>query len=616
MSTADPSPQLRTYLPLLGLWGLAVAVLTYVLFFEVLPLPRDVAPVRAMEFSQEPDGGREVTLPDNWRSFPDRPLQTAIYRARFDYPANGGRWAVFIPGYSGRIMAAVNGSELPSGGFISGELIADQGAPYFANISSNALTRQGNEIAISLQPGGKLVGFLSQIYIGPVDQIRSSFDWYYLRAVRLPALVVFWQLLLSALLFLLWFGRRSEKAALYCSIMMVFSSIHGIPVYLPSSEALSNLVALLGYVTNFWLSVLGLLFAYGLTNRPPPVKPLYLLILPAFSTVAFLTLPEQVFRYIDLVVVVPFSIFLSGWVVVVLVHSAFWERRWDSAIILLSVLGACALVIHDTLIIMNLMPDSNFTHFRIVYLIILPALSVVFFQRLIQSMNRVDSLVGTLEQRIEEKELQLRETYEQRQLLEKRQALNEERQRIMKDVHDGLGGRLMSIIAMATNSDSKPDAIEGSARAALEDLRTMIHSLGVEDDITGILGTFRERAEQELAALGIALDWQMVDIPPIEGLTPSAALNILRIMQEATTNAAKHAGADRITIRFSLSDGPREMLTIEIEDNGRGLAPEAASGHGLKNMASRAEELQGKFDIERMASGTRVSLSIPTRYTL
>ena len=600
----------------LTVWTLAVAAMTIFLAFELLPLPKGIQPLKNMSFSQgdPPLAEGPVSLPDNWRSHSQRPIEGAIYSARFDHPDAEKRWAVYIPSYSGRIEVTVNGLELTPGGFISGELSSDQSAPYLAPISPNVLQRSDNSIRIALYPGGILTGFLSQVFVGPAEALRDSYDWYYLRAVQIPILVVLWQLLLAALLFLLWYNRRSENAALYCAIVLLLSSVHGIPVLSPSSVALADAVGLLGYVTNLWLSVIGVLFVHALVDRPLPLKARYFLVPPAVATLAYLTLPQEIFRYVDSFAVVPFSLVMSGWAVYLLVHATFWEKRWDTRLIMISVLGACGLVIHDTLIIANVTPNSNFLHFRIVYLLILPALSVVFFQRLIESMNHVDNLVSTLEERIEQKEHQLRETYDQRQLLEGRQALSEERQRIMRDVHDGLGGQLMSIIAMSTSSDAKPDQIEASARAALEDLRTMIHSLGAEEDITGLLGTFRERAEQQLALQGVELDWNMIEIPPIEGMTPSAALNVMRILQEAVTNAAKHAGGDRVAIRFSLQEEPQEMLTIEIEDNGRGLTAAGAPGHGLKNMKQRAQAIDGRLEIGSSQGGTRVSLSIPTKF--
>ncbi|MCY6382125.1 sensor histidine kinase [Hoeflea prorocentri] len=596
----------------LGLWAVIAAVISFILAFEQLPLPDQVAPLKSMQFRQGADAvAGEVSLPDNWRSFSGRVEERGTYEAMFDFAADNGRWAVYIPNYSGRIEVNVNGIELSPGGFLSGNLIADQSVPFLAPVAGSALQASGNTLQITMVPGGKLIGFLSDVYVGPEALLRDSFEWHYLRAVRLPELIVFWQMLLALLLLVMWYSRRNDRAALFASLVLAFSSLHGIPVYLPSSVALSQTVALLGYVVNFWLSVIGLMFAFSLTDRKLPVKARYFFLLPALATVAYLTLPDGIFRYFDTVVVVPFSLMMTCWVVYVFVHSALWERRWESIMMLISVLGACTLVVHDTLIIANVTPDSNFLHFRIVYILLLPALSYIFFQRLIQSMKHVDDLVGTLEERIETKESQLRETFAQRQVLEGRQALNEERRRIMRDVHDGLGGQLMSIIAMSRLGKADPVEIETSAQAALEELRMLIGSLDVENDISGMLGTFRERAEQQLALHDISLEWQMIDIPEIEGLNPSRALNILRILQEATTNAAKHSGGDRVWIRFSLPPEPPGTLRIDIEDNGRGMANASTNGHGLKNMRSRARELGGDIHIASSEGGTKVTFSMP-----
>lgn len=581
--------------------------------FELIPIPQSTEPMAEMSIYQEGRGKPEarVTLPDNWRSHADRSLADAIYRAQFDYPDAPERWAVFIPGFSGQLVVSINGVELPTGGLISGDLIADQSVPYFAHIPASALQATDNEIAITLIPGGKLVGFLGPVYIDRVDLIKPSFNWHYFRAVQLPGIVIFWQLLLAATLFVIWYSRRNERAALYCALTLVFSCLHGIPVFLPNSVVLANTVALLGLAINFWLSAIGSLFVAELTNHPLRQWARYVLAVPVVATIAFLILPEPAFHIVDLVFVVPFSLLLTGWIVYQLVVSAFRHRHQESAILLGSVISACALAVHETLILSNTLTDSNFLHFRVVYVLLLPGLSFIFVRRLVHSMHEVDTLVNTLEERVEASEQQLREAFDQRQRLERRQALNEERQRIMRDMHDGLGGQLTSIIAMASTNDAKPEAIEGSARAALEDLRTLIHSLGVEDDITGVLGTFRERAEQQLALHGIELDWRMVEIPTIAGLSPSAALAVLRILQEATTNVIKYSNSDRVLIVFSLIPGPPRSLQIDVEDNGVGFNARTHGGHGMRNMTSRADELRGRLDVRSSDQGTFVTLRVP-----
>lgn len=617
MQSAETQKYFQGLLPRI-VWASAVGLVALFLAFELLPLPESVAPLENVSFSQnqKETGGQRVALPDNWRSFPDRQMKPGIYRATIHPPADPENWAVYIPNISGQIKVTLNGQQLLQGGYFSGNVIADQGVPFFAPIPVGPDTPGAMTLEVTLQPGGKLVGYLSQIYAGPADALKTSYDWHYVRAVLLPTVVSLWQYLLIALLLLLWYRRRSERAALICAILLLLSSLHGIPVFFPNQTQLGDAIALFGLVTNFWLTAMGLLFVYELSERSLPVPEKLIFLLPGFATIAYFVFPPDIFHYVDLFLVVPFSVGVTIWIVVVLLRTAFLEKRWEAQIILMSILAACCLVVHDVLVITNATPEKNFLHFRIVYILILPSLSIMFVLRLIDSLDEMDTLAGTLEERIQQNELQLREAFEKRSQREGQQTLSEERQRIMRDMHDGLGGQLMSIIAMSSNRDTSSEVIEKSARAALDDLRTMINSLAVEDDITGVLGAFRERAEQQLALQGIELDWNMIDIPPIEGLTPSGALHIMRIMQEAVTNAAKHSKGDKVTIRFSLVSDKPKKLKIEIDDNGVGPGEDVGKGLGLKNMADRAENLGGEFDVEFSDHGTKVWLSIPTNLTL
>jgi len=600
---------------ILGFWALAVLFMTASFVLELLPQPQGVDPIESMVFNQDPktEIAKPISLPDNWRNFPERPTATARYRATFEHPGAGQRFAVFISSYSGYLTAFVNGVELTTGGLLGVEHVLDQSLPYYAPIYPNVLKRDSNVIEIMLEPGGKLVGYLGPVYVGEVEKLRSSFHWHNIRAVWIPILMVMWQVLLSLLLIFLWISRPREKSALYCAFILIISCIHGIPIYLPASTDISMLVVFLGYVTNFWLSAFGLLFVASLANYRLPIGDRYILLLPASATLAYTTLPKSSFHYFELIIVVPFSLIICVAILYILIRSAVMERRWDVIAILISIIGAVSLAVNDTFVIMNIKQDSNFLHFRVVYILILPALSFVFIHKLILSMNEVDSLVGTLEDRIRLKEEELREIFDERQVIMRQQTLYQERQRIMRDVHDGLGGQLMSIIAMSENSGDESRKIELSARSALDDLRTMINSLGVEDDITGLMGTFRERSEQLLALRGIELEWKMIEIPLIDGLTPSHALNIIRIMQEAVTNAAKHSGASKVTIAFSLSGAELDQLNIEIGDNGCGVERSVLEGHGLKNMRRRAIEVNGSITIDRMENGTCVRLSIPVK---
>jgi signal transduction histidine kinase len=92
-------------------------------------------------------------------------------------------------------------------------------------------------------------------------------------------------------------------------------------------------------------------------------------------------------------------------------------------------------------------------------------------------------------------------------------------------------------------------------------------------------------------------------------LSPHAALQLLRVAQEALTNVLKHARATRVEVRLRHHG---DMLEMEVEDDGRGLAAgPQRQGHGLGNMRSRAERLGGVLEVRSGPAGTCVVLRLP-----
>jgi signal transduction histidine kinase len=90
-------------------------------------------------------------------------------------------------------------------------------------------------------------------------------------------------------------------------------------------------------------------------------------------------------------------------------------------------------------------------------------------------------------------------------------------------------------------------------------------------------------------------------------VTPGNALSILRILQEAITNALKHGPARTITIRGAAEGG---LAAVTIENDGRPYAA-GAVGLGIENMRRRASQLGGKLDIRSLQDGIRVTLVLP-----
>lgn len=200
-------------------------------------------------------------------------------------------------------------------------------------------------------------------------------------------------------------------------------------------------------------------------------------------------------------------------------------------------------------------------------------------------------------------------------------AREEERRRLRRDLHDGLGPRLAALTLRLDTArdtladDPRADALLGDladrTEEAVADIRRLVYALRPPalDDL-GLTGAIRQAADgYGPGPLHIAFEIPD-DLSPLPAAVEVAAY---RIATEALTNVVRHARASHCTIRLTL-DGTHAALVVEVVDNGRGIAPDWEAGFGTASMRERAEELGGICIIEPMPSGgTRVHVTLPCR---
>lgn len=219
---------------------------------------------------------------------------------------------------------------------------------------------------------------------------------------------------------------------------------------------------------------------------------------------------------------------------------------------------------------------------------------------------------------LEQRRIELEQKYKYLYSRERENVLASERERILAELHDGVGGQLVALLAMLEKgkNDHNPELLKDAVRAALDDLRLMIDSLdAIDGDIPVVLGMFRSRLEPRLVSQNIKFDWRVTDLPPVPNMGSHEVLQILRILQEAVTNIIKHACASIIKVSTGVKEFEKttsSIITICIEDNGRGFGVEAqAKGYGMQTMQQRAKDIGGRLSIRSGSDGTSVSLIIP-----
>jgi signal transduction histidine kinase len=196
-------------------------------------------------------------------------------------------------------------------------------------------------------------------------------------------------------------------------------------------------------------------------------------------------------------------------------------------------------------------------------------------------------------------------------------AREEERRRLRRDLHDGLGPRLAAQTLKVGSARSlyrqDPAAadtllaeLEHDIESALSDVRRLVYDLRPPAlDELGLVEAVREAAAQ-YGVNGVSISIRAPERLPL--LPAAVEVAAYRIVQEALTNVVRHAGADSCLVRLSLN----EVLELEITDDGVGLPADRRAGVGLSSMLERAAELGGTCVIEPAPSGgARVLARLP-----
>lgn len=199
-------------------------------------------------------------------------------------------------------------------------------------------------------------------------------------------------------------------------------------------------------------------------------------------------------------------------------------------------------------------------------------------------------------------------------------AREEERRRLRRDLHDGLGPQLSSqtltIDAIRALMRQDPDAAErllldlkSQSQDAITDIRRLVYALRPPalDDL-GLLGAIRASAAQ-YSPYGLQIVVEAPEtLPPLPAAVEVAAY---RIAQEALTNVVRHAEARACIVSLDI-DGEEGVLGLEIRDDGQGIGENRGTGVGLASMRERTAEVGGSLTIEPLSEGgTAVRARLP-----
>ena len=452
----------------------------------------------------------------------------------------------------------------------------------------------------------------NDLFIGPADLLGNIHRTARFYGLWLPAAVVTIMLGLASSLLILYFVGQREFAyyGIYGVIVTVWSIntmmalIDHIPIHHWTFFALLYL--------SLWWVVLSPMFANRFLNlgmRRLERSVIALGLVLTAPLLWFLIQHDIYSLYLYYAFVwVPF-ILLCSLVVFVQYAYASW-RDWSVESIGLFIVGVMGLVfgVRDYLFDFTTWIPGTTYYIRYVGITHIAFINLMIVYRYVRSSRDLVALNNDLEQRVQDKARELEVGYEQRRLFERERTLSQERDRLMRDMHDGLGGQLIQALAMSEKDDNDKELRESLERALI-DLRLIVDSIApANNELIALLASFRHRSKRVWERSGVQLHWDMGDVPATS-LWPEQTLNLLRILQEASTNALRHGEAQNIAISTSHADG---RIRIEIVDDGKGFDPASVEkGFGLGNMRRRAGDAGLELTIESGDNGTRVVIELP-----
>ena len=488
--------------------------------------------------------------------------------------------------------------------------------PHLVNLPSEYLHAGENQVLVFTSYGTGVHG-IGEIDVGPTAELQPEYGSEFFVSHTLRWISLLLTCLLAIGFAALWFRRRSESLFGLLSLIAAFWALRSLDF---AFETLAVDMRLLTrgafYVGTAAFTALATITMWRQSGRQGRTAEVGLVVLAALGPL-LLALAGDTFDLTAGPVWQAVMLGALGVGLFALARHAMTTPNFLIKSIVLSIAIALAAAVHDFLVYVGVLPYGSPELLNIATPVLLIALGAALIDRFVRSLADVEKTNTELESRIHEREQLLKRNFDRLRESERVKASAQERQRIMQDMHDGLGSQLLSSLMLVERGALTNEQVAQILRESIDDMRLAIDALAAENsDLLAALGNMRYRMEPRLKVAGMELQWDARGLPEDVDIDPDAVLPVLRIVQEALTNAIKHSRARAVRVTLGVDHGgDSQSLSIRVTDNGRGLAaaPGApGSGRGLLNMRNRAGKIGAVLKVETVpGAGTMILLRLP-----
>jgi signal transduction histidine kinase len=560
-----------------------------------------------------------TVLPDAWDSTRPDYQGYVWYRLRFATPAD---WraplALYLPSVSMNAQVELNGQLLGHQGRMQEPATRNFYTPLLFALPPSMLKPPGaqNEVRLLVMGYRFYRSGLAPLSVGPADTLQAA--WSVRRFWQNTGTLVTSVLMLGLALAgaLLW--RRAPRARMYGWFTLA-AAVWGVrnPNFVLTDSPFGNLwwnrASLAGAAAFVGLFALFTQdYCRWMQRAPPPRwRELALPLAYVAICVLLLALPSDTagLRRLFLALAVA-ALGLAAWSQWHLTRTAWRAGSRPAWAVALAGAVYLGLMLHDYAVAADRSSVGQLFLRQYAAVPLFMAFMLVWTQRYREAFAQVEQLSQSLKQQVDAQRAELERQVGQLMAAESERVLSHERERLVSDLHDGLGLHLLTALKMARDPAAGREALSEVLTDCLDDLRLAIDSMSNIDerDPVLLLASLRFRLAPRLQAAGVQLDWEVAgEVAPQPWLDAPKALHLLRVVQEALANAVRHAGATRVLLKV---EAQGTGVAVSVSDDGRGFDTAAGhGGHGLASMRRRAALLGATLSVGPGArAGTEVRL--------
>jgi signal transduction histidine kinase len=487
--------------------------------------------------------------------------------------------------------------------------------PGWVDLSEGPAQALPREIMLRVERPRSLNAAISTIWLGERADLAWRYQLRYVLQLQIPYTVSAIYMAMGLFFLIGWLRQRGNMLLLHCFCLSLASFFRAFPYYVGGNRLIlpESGFTWLTINSQVWLILVIHFLLNHLHARAAPAftrAVLYFSLGIGLGTVLIFATGAWVH------VLSPLASALSLMMGLVVGAVGFYQSRRARSMHGM-LLGAWCLLgmlfwLHDWLLQNSLIPIESIFIGSYANILAIFLMVIVVFRAYVGAVDEVRQVNATLGQRLGAREAELTESHRRQAEIARRQTLADERQRLMQDMHDGMGSSLRTALLDVEKGRVGPGAVAQVLRGCIEDLKLAIDAMEpVQADLLLLLATLRFRIGPRLENAGLTLRWDIQNVPPLEWIDPRNSLHILRILQEAFTNIINHSKASEIRVSTSVA---QDSVLVVISDNGQGfdVARQLGGlGRGLSNQVRRAESIGGHVRWRSSAAGTELTLVLP-----